>query len=94
MSRKTKVGLPREYLDLIGTKATLSGYIFSYGKEIEPEEFDVLDVRRGTAKVINREKMVVTFLSFELKLKNESMKRAQWSKPIPDTITDTTGIKL
>jgi len=38
--------------------------------------------------------MKVTNLTYEMKLKNENMLRAQWSKPFPDMYTDTTGIEI
>jgi hypothetical protein len=91
---KSKEGIPQEYLDLIGKKQTVSGCVFSYKKEIKSEEFTVLDVRRGSAKVIDYEKMEVTNLTYELKLKNDSMSRAQWTKPFPDMYTDTSKIEL
>lgn len=91
---KTKDGLPQEYLDLVGTKQTVSGCVFSYEKEIEPQEFDVLDIRRGSARMIDYNKMEVTNLSYELLLKNDSMKRAQWSKPFPDMITEVTDTEI
>ena len=90
----SKEGIPQKYLDLIDSTQTLSGNVLSYKKEIKPTQFQVSDIRRGSAKVIDFSKMIVTNLTYELKLKNNSMKRAQWSKPFPDMITDTSNIEI
>lgn len=91
---KTKEGLPQKYLDLVGTKQTVEGCVFSYNKEIEPKEFYVLDIRRGSARMIDFDKMKVINLTYELLLKNDDMKKAQWSKPFPDTITKVTDTEI
>lgn len=91
---KTKDDLPQEYLNLVGTKQTVGGCVFSYNKEIEPKEFNVLDIRRGSARMINFDKMKVTNLTYELLLKDDKMKKAQWSKPFPDTITKVKDTEI
>ncbi|PXX96890.1 hypothetical protein DF185_19820 [Marinifilum breve] len=76
--------LPKKYQDLVGTKQKCSGSLFSYKNEIkEPLEFDVLDIRKGTATIMDMKTMEECHPTFELLLKREGMKKAQWTKPFP-----------
>lgn len=84
-----KNGLPKKYLKMIGTRQIASGPIFSQKNELPETEFDCLDVRKGTATFVdttsfkNGKRPKFENPSFELLLKNNSMKRAQWTRPFP-----------
>ncbi len=81
--------IPKKYIDLVGTKQTFQGGIFSSNKSMKPTEFNVLDIRWGTATVINvrelREKGESSYEhpTFDLLLKREGMKKAQWCRSFP-----------
>lgn len=80
--------IPKKFTDLIGTEVEISGPIFSYKKEFdEPTKFNVLNVRRGSATIMDMNSMEEKYATVELLLKREGMKKAQWSKPFPDTET-------
>lgn len=74
----------KTYQDLVGTEVQLRGNVFSYNKSIEPTKFQCLDVRRGSGTIMNMDTMKDKCLTAELLLKNDSMKKAQWSKPFAD----------
>lgn len=81
--------LPKKYQKLVGTKQTASGNLFSYKKSLEPIEYEVLDIRFGRATVMSvseiREKgeSSYEYPTFELLLKNSSMRAARWSRGFP-----------
>lgn len=83
------MNIPKKYLKLVGEKRTFSGGLFSGKKAIIPTEYHVLDIRSGTATVINVKEFTETGKSsyahptYELLLKNDKMKRSQWSRPFP-----------
>lgn len=83
------MNIPKAYLKLVGTEQSFSGGIFSRKKSLEPTTFKVLDIRAGSATIMNikelREKGKSSYEhpTFELLLKNDAMKRAQWTKPFP-----------
>lgn len=86
---KKNLEIPKKHRDLVGTKQTFSGGLFSGNKEMPPTEFQVLDIRFGTARIINVKELRSTGKSsinhptFELLLKNDKMKKSQWSRPFP-----------
>ena len=75
--------LPEKYLKLVGTKQKFGGGLFSANKELEFCEYDVLDWRWGSAQIMNMKTMKIEHPTIEYKLKNEKMKRAQWSRGFP-----------
>lgn len=83
------MGIPQKYKELVGTKQIFSGGLFSHKVSIDETEFDVLDIRFGTASYVNiqelREKGESSYEhpTFELLLKKEGMKKSQWSRPFP-----------
>lgn len=83
--------IPQKYLDLVGTKQLASGGLFSSTKSLEPMEYQVIDIRRGSARIINMKEFIelgeskTEHPTYELLLKRDGMKRAQWSKPFPIT---------
>lgn len=82
-----KENLPQKYLDMVGTKQIVSGNVFSYRKSLDQDEYDVKDIRQGTATVQNidelrdKGKSSIKHPTFELLLKNDKMKKSQWSLP-------------
>jgi hypothetical protein len=81
--------IPKKYRDLVGTKQKFLGGVFSSAKELKPTEFNVLDIRWGTSTVVNIKELCETgessyeHPSFQLLLKRNGMKKAQWSRPFP-----------
>lgn len=74
-----------KFKELIGTEVEISGHVFSRKKLIEkPQTFMCLDVRIGSSVIMNMKTMEDKCYTVELLLKNDSMKKAQWSKPFPD----------
>lgn len=72
--------LPKEYRDMVGKKQIVSGNIFSSKKSIEETVMTVEDIRLSSAIILSGTKR---HPAFELLLKSEEMKSAQWSKPFP-----------
>lgn len=83
------IKIPAKYLELVGTKQTFQGGIFSRKVALPPTEFDVLEIRQGLATIMNVKEMKekgyssTEYPTFELLLKNSTMKRARWSNPFP-----------
>lgn len=86
---KKTLEIPKKHRDLVGTKQIFSGGLFSGSKEMPQTEFNVLDIRFGTARIINVDelrntgKSSINHPTFELLLKNDKMKKSQWSRPFP-----------
>lgn len=78
--------IPKDYTELVGTKQLFSGGLFSYKKDLPEKEYDVLDVRWGSAHVVNVKEMRETGKSsykhptVEFLLKSDDMKKSQWSR--------------
>lgn len=75
--------IPKQYTDLVGTKQKFSGYLFSKNDDLDEQDFDVKAIRWGTASVVNVNEIFEKGESsyehptFELLLKNDSIKRAK-----------------
>ena len=76
-------GIPQQYKDMVGTKREFSGGLFSSKKAIEPTEFNILNVRWGSAKIMNMKTMEMLHPTVEFLVKNENMKRSRWTRPFP-----------
>jgi hypothetical protein len=78
--------LPKKYLDMVGTKQKLGGGLFSYKKALPPQEYDVLNIRWGSATIINRKEFIekgetsYEYPTCELLIKNSSMKKSMWTR--------------
>ena len=78
--------IPKEWKDLVGTKQFFSGGLFSGKKNLPEAEYQVHDIRWGSATVVNWEEMKNTGESsyrhptVELLLSNRNMKRKQWTR--------------
>mgnify|MGYP000507128078 CR=1 FL=1 len=81
--------IPEQYTKMVGTKIKASGGLFSSPTRLPEHEYDVLNIRRGTARIVNTDeirktgKSSVEHPTYELLLKRPGMKRAQWTKPFP-----------
>ncbi|WP_286727852.1 MULTISPECIES: hypothetical protein [Sphingobacterium] len=79
--------IPEKYKELVGTKQSFSGGLFSGKVDLPLKEYDVLDIRLSSAQIVNCEEMRTTGKSsykhpaFELLLKTEGMKRSRWTRP-------------
>lgn len=75
--------MPQEYIDMVGTKVTMSGGLFT-GKRAEPSaEYDVLDWRWGSAKICNMKTLEMLHPTVEFLIKKEGMKRSRWTRGFP-----------
>jgi len=79
--------IPQKYLNYIGTKQRFLGdYLFSYNKKskgLSEGVFLVKDCKFGTAKIIDMSILKPIHPTVIFLLKNDNMKRAQWTKPFP-----------
>lgn len=81
--------IPQEYRNYVGQVHEFSGGLFSGKKNLKPAKYKVLDVRVGDGTVVNvkelREKGESSYEhpTMQFLLKNDTMKRAQWSRPFP-----------
>lgn len=73
---------PKEFKDLIGTRQTLGGGLFGQ-KETPAEEYDVLDWRWGSAKVMDMKTMRFVHPTVELLVKKDGMRASRWTKGFP-----------
>lgn len=71
---------PEGFKELIGTKQTLGGGLFSSNKETPLQEYDVLDWRWGSAQVINMETLKAIHPTVELLVKREGMRASRWTR--------------
>ncbi len=75
--------MPQKYVDMVGTKRILSGGIFT-GKRDEPEqEYDILDWRWGSGKIMDLNTMEMLHPTVEFLIKREGMKRSRWTRGFP-----------
>ncbi len=82
-------GIPQKYKDLVGTEQIFSGGLFS-SKKSEPEaKYNVLDIRWGSAKIVNAKEIRAgrqssyEYPTVEYLIKNSSMKRSRWTRGFP-----------
>lgn len=82
-------GIPQKYLDMVGTECELGGGLFTRNR-VEPDaKYQVLDIRWGTGRIIDFAEMKATGKSsyehptFQLLVKNDSMKRSRWTNSFP-----------
>lgn len=74
---------PKEFKELIGTKQTLGGGLFSGNKETPYQEYDILDWRWGSAQVMNMKTMKEIHPTVELLVKREGMRASRWTRGFP-----------
>lgn len=72
--------MPQVYLDLVGTKQKLGGGLFSHKKDVDFQEYDVLDWRWGSGKIIDRKTLKFLHPTVEFLIKRKEMKRSRWTK--------------
>ncbi|MEM7487257.1 MAG: hypothetical protein AAF348_18770 [Bacteroidota bacterium] len=78
-----KMIMPQHYIDIVGKKAKLSGGLFT-PKRAEPSlEYDVLDWRWGSGKIINTKTLEMLHPTVEFLIKREGMKRSRWTRGFP-----------
>lgn len=75
--------MPKDLQKMVGTKQLISGGVFSGNKSLKLMEYDVLDIRWGSATVIDMKTFKDKHPTFELLLKRKSMKKAMWSRGFP-----------
>jgi len=70
----------RQYQKLVGTEIELRGGVFSRKKYLQPDKYKVVDIRISMASIMNL-KTKKEYSAFELLVKNDGMKRSQWTRP-------------
>jgi len=75
--------MPQKYIDMVGTRRTFSGGLFSTKKAIEPTEYDIKDWRWGRAKICDMETMEMKHPTVEFLIKKEGMRASRWTRPFP-----------
>jgi hypothetical protein len=76
------IELPQKILDMVGQEFVGEGHIFSKRKKLPPTKFKCLKVKPVEGVLTNVETGESRF-AVKVLLKNESMKRAQWSIALP-----------
>lgn len=72
---------PKSLFELIGTKQRFTGNLFGRKKVDPTEKYKVLDIRWSDAMIIKLSTREPLRRAVELLLKNDKMKRSQWSRP-------------
>ena len=75
--------LPESYKKLVGTKQIFHGGLFTPKREEPKLEYDVLDWRWGSAKIINTKTLEMLHPTVEFLIKREGMKRSRWTRGFP-----------
>ena len=71
---------PKLAEELVGTKQTFSGGLFSISKSPPEAEYSVLKWRWGSAYIMNMKNYKEKHPTVEFLLKKPGMKRAQWTR--------------
>jgi len=82
MKEKIDKTLPSDIQKMVGTKIDMLGNIFNRTTKMPKTTFDCLGARWGTSTIIDLKTFEDKHPTFELLLKNKSMKRAQWCLPM------------
>ncbi|RZL31295.1 MAG: hypothetical protein EOP00_35255 [Pedobacter sp.] len=78
--------IPQQYKDLVGTDVELQGGVFSGNRSINPTKFQCLDIRWGSATVVNfkelKEKGESSYEhpTYNLLVKCAGMKKSRWTR--------------
>lgn len=73
--------IPLKYTELVGKKASMGGGLFSSKNSLEFEEYDVLDIRWGSAKICNTKTLKMLHPTIEYLIKKEGMRASKWTRP-------------
>lgn len=74
---------------MVGQTLKMAGGLFSGRQDLPEQEYKVLDIRWGMSRLMNFKEMRETGKSsyehptFELLIKNDSMKRSRWTRGFP-----------
>lgn len=83
MSKNEAIQIPEEVKPLLGTKQKIGGHVFSYKNKLPFEEYDVINWRFGTGRIVDLKTGKAKHPSFQLLLKKPGMRAARWSKGFP-----------
>ena len=84
MKQSTYQDMPASITDLVGHEHEFTGHVISRSEKFtEPTKFHVLKARWGSGVIINMKTLKPIHPSFQLLLKREGMKKAQWSQSFP-----------
>lgn len=75
--------IPKNHLELVGTKTKFGGGLFSSKKDLPFEEYDVLDCRWGSAKIMDMKTMKPLHPTIQYLLKKPGMRASRWTRPFP-----------
>ena len=74
------MAIPKKYTDLIGTKQSFGGGLFSGKKELPYQEYNVLDCRWGTGTIIDLKTMKSKHPTIQFLIKKEGMRASRWTR--------------
>lgn len=75
--------MPQSYIDMVGTKRTFSGGLFSHKRDEPEKEYEILDWRWGSAKICNMKTFEMLHPTVEFLIKAPDMKRSRWTRGFP-----------
>lgn len=75
--------IPKHHTEFVGSKKQFGGGLFSPKKDLKFEEYDVLDWRWGSAKIMDMKTMKVKHPTIQYLLKKEGMRASRWTRPFP-----------
>lgn len=73
--------IPKHHIEFVGKTQQFGGGLFSPKQDLEFEEYNVLNWRWGSAKVINMKTLKAIHPTIEYLVKKEGMKKSMWTKP-------------
>jgi hypothetical protein len=78
--------MPKNHTDLVGKKQQMGGGLFSHKKDMPYEDYDVLDWRWGSAKIVDTKTLKPVCPTIEYLVKKEGMKKSRWTRgfPVPE----------
>jgi hypothetical protein len=81
--------VPEKYKNLVGTKRLMRGGLFSLSKSLPLKEYNVLDIRFGSATIMSVKEIEehgessYEHPTFELLVKSDDMKKSRWTRGFP-----------
>ena len=79
----SKIEMPQKYIDMLGTVQSFGGGLFSHKKELEFEDYNVINWRWGSGKIVDMKTKKPKHPTVEFLLKKEGMKKSQWTRGFP-----------
>ncbi len=76
----------KKHIAIVGTKQQMGGGLFSDKKDLPYEEYDVLDWRWGSAKIVDMKTLKPKCPTIEYLIKKDGMRASRWTRgfPVPE----------